>query len=103
MEEKEFCSAELTDKLKKSGFVFHAWVSIGRKTFCPSMYAVQRWLREQRKLSVRINYHKERWFADVLNIEDSSYADTDFYATYEEAFEAGLDRALDMCNQDNTD
>jgi len=128
METTDYCSYELSKKLKECGFnepcqyyymkglsKDYAWHNSSKDAMInynetiyayaecsmPTLWQAQKWLREVKHISVRINYFsidgKGRWFADWLNLDTEEYEDFDIYCmTYEQALSEGIKEVLEM-------
>lgn len=68
---------------------------------CVPLWQAQKWLRENKHISIRVNYlfEEKRWFPNWLNLDSGEFDDIDeFYVTYEEALSAGINAVLNMIN-----
>ena len=69
---------------------------------CPTLYVVQKWLRETKKLHVEVSYmHGDYWIYDILTIPNHDLVGLSdrplvHYKSYEEALEAGIQEALKL-------
>ena len=69
---------------------------------CPTLYAAQRWLREDKNLHVEVSYmHGDYWIYDILTIPNHDLVGLSdsplvHYKSYEEALEAGIEEALKL-------
>lgn len=127
METTDYCSYELSKALKAAGFdepCDHYYCAFDNETdvrfwsihpaqshngfanpkdkviaAAPTLWQVQKWLREKHHISIRvsyISYHKV-WFADWLNLDSGEFDDTDAtFDTYEEALSEGIETALEL-------
>lgn len=69
----------------------------------PSLYAAQKWLREVKRISIRVSYipYDKGWFVDWLNLDSEEFDDTGAtFATYEEALADGISVALELMEQE---
>lgn len=69
---------------------------------CPTLYVVQKWLRETKNLHIEISYmYGDYWIYDILTIPSHdlvglSDRPLEHYKSYEEALEAGIQEALKL-------
>lgn len=122
----DYCSYELAKKLKEAGFdepcrefynserviesaleaynFNHLGMTYQGEWFTdaisgPTLWQVQKWLREKHHVSVRVNYilDTRQWFADWLNLDSGEYDDCcGDYFSYEAALSAGIEAALEL-------
>lgn len=127
METTDFCSYELSKRLKDCGFnepcdhLYNCHGNLNRyadtdrinrntnghhtpSCSAPTLAHAQKWLREVKHISVRVSYiaYHKAWFADWLNLDSGEFDDTDAtFATYEEALADGISVALELIEQEN--
>lgn len=69
---------------------------------CPTLYVAQKWLRESKNLHIEISYmYGDYWIYDILTIPSHdlvglSDRPLEYYKSYEEALEAGIQEALKL-------
>lgn len=69
---------------------------------CPTLYVVQKWLRETKDLHIEICYSdKLFWYYEILSVSNHvsvglANRPSIHYNTYEEALEAGIQEALKL-------
>ena len=68
--------------------------------FAPTQSLLQKWLREEKGISVEVGSYNDGWSCDLVNKEGhikELFDNGGVFDTYEEALEEGLKEALRLC------
>ena len=86
---------------REDGMYFHSNGANGRLILRPTQSLLQKWLREEHKLSVEV-YFNNGWDYDICDLETNlqNISEPYEYKTFENAFEVALMTALNMIKQD---
>ena len=103
---KEYCIAYFSISgeemyFREDGMYFYSNGANGRLILRPTQSLLQKWLREEHKLSVEV-YFNNGWDYDICDLETNlqNISKPYEYKTFENAFEVALMTALNMIKQD---